>query len=67
MTPQTTGSKKPKMTAKEKYHHLEDKKLKIEAETVALYARIDELRKKSGALEVEIKEAYKRYQIERKQ
>lgn len=54
------------MTAKEKYHHLEDKKDKIEAESVQLYARIDELRKKSGALEIEIQDAYKKYQLERK-
>ena len=66
MTQQTTGSKKPKMTAKEKYDHLEEKKLKIENETLALYAKIDELRKKSGALEAEIRDAFKAYLNERK-
>jgi hypothetical protein len=54
------------MTAKEKYDHLEEKKLKIENETLALYAKIDELRKKSGALEAEIRDAFKAYLNERK-
>lgn len=64
--PQTTGSKKPKQTAKEKYEMLEAKKDKYTAETQALYARIDELRKKVGQLEPEIQVAFKQYMSERK-
>jgi hypothetical protein len=66
MTQQTTGFKKPKPTAKEKYHQLEDKKIRIEAETLTLYQRIDALRRKSGQLEAEIRDAYKAMVQERK-
>lgn len=62
----TQPVKKPKMTAKERYHYLEEKQIKIEAETQALYAKIDDLRKKSGVLDAEIREAYTRYKLENK-
>jgi len=58
--------KKTKMTAKEKYESLENKKEKYTAETLSLYARIDELRKKGGILEQEIQAAYNILKIERR-
>ena len=63
---QTTGSKKQKPTARERYEQLEAKKDKYAAEMQGLYIRIDELRKKIGMIEPEIKAAYKQHLQERK-
>lgn len=61
MTQQTTGSKKPKPTAKERWEQLEDKKEKLVQEYAHLFARVDAQRLKINKIDAECREAHKDY------
>lgn len=61
MTQQTTGSKKPKPTAKERWEQLEEKKEKAVQEYAHLFARVDACRLKINKIDAECRDAYKDY------